>query len=124
MDITKPDEVAAMMTAVGERWGRLDGLVHVAALDTPVGGLEDGDLDDWDRVSQVNVRGTLEVTKAALGLLGPGEPVGDEHDHALTVAIRGHRPAPALAAPHFDDRLARPGHYRLAWPRFGFTLRR
>jgi len=75
MDITKPGEVAAMMTAVGERWGRLDGLVHVAALDTPVGGLEDGDLDDWDRVSQVNVRGTLEVTKAALGLLGPGAAI-------------------------------------------------
>ena len=59
-----------------------------------------------------------------LGFLGAGETVRDEHDHALTVAIRGHRPAPALAAPHFDDRLTRPGHYRLARPRFGFTLRR
>ena len=59
-----------------------------------------------------------------LGFLGAGETVRDEHDHALTVAIGGHRPAPALAAPDFDDRLTRPGHYRLARPRFGFTLRR
>ena len=57
-----------------------------------------------------------------LGLLGAGEAVGDEHDHALPIAVRGHRPTPALAAPHFDDRLARPGHYRLARPGFGFTL--
>ena len=75
MDITERDDVAGMMTAIGERWGRLDGLVHVAALDTPVGGIEDGDLDDWDRVSRVNVRGTLEVTKAALGLLGRGSAI-------------------------------------------------
>ncbi|GLW29705.1 hypothetical protein Areg01_26450 [Actinoplanes regularis] len=59
-----------------------------------------------------------------LGLLGAREPVRDEHDHALSVAVRGHRPAPTLTAPHFHDRLAHAGHYRLAWPRFGFTLRR
>lgn len=75
MDITEPADVARVVTAIRDRWGRLDGLVHVAALDTPVGGLEDGDLDDWDRVSKVNVRGTLELTKAALDLLGRGSSV-------------------------------------------------
>src|SRR5437868_5123057 len=74
-NITERDDVATMMTAIRERWRRLDGLVHVAALDTPVGGIENGDLDDWDRVSRVNVRGTLEVTKAALGLLGRGSAI-------------------------------------------------
>ena len=59
-----------------------------------------------------------------LGLFGPREPVGDQNDDALAVAVRGHRPSPALAAPHFHDRLARAGHYRLAQPSFGFTLRR
>ena len=56
-----------------------------------------------------------------LALLGPGELVGDEHDDPLAVAIGGHRPAPALTAPYFDDRLARHGHYRLAQPGFRFT---
>jgi hypothetical protein len=59
-----------------------------------------------------------------LGLLGAGEPVRDEDDDPFAVPVCGHRPAPALAAPHFHDRLARPGHYRLRRPRFGFTLRR
>ncbi len=75
LDVGDPSEVQQIVAAVGQRWGGLDGLVHVAALDTPTGGLADGDLDDWDRVSRVNVRGTLEVTKAALALLRPGASV-------------------------------------------------
>ncbi|GAA0416249.1 hypothetical protein Aca07nite_09200 [Actinoplanes capillaceus] len=59
-----------------------------------------------------------------LRLLRTGESVRDEYHDSLTVAIRGHRPSPALTAPHFHDRLARAGHYRLARPGFGFTLRR
>ncbi|BFU42492.1 hypothetical protein KRMM14A1004_07290 [Krasilnikovia sp. MM14-A1004] len=58
------------------------------------------------------------------GLLGSGEPVRNEDDYPFTVAVGGHRSATALAAPHLDDRLARAGHYRLARPSFGFTLRR
>jgi NAD(P)-dependent dehydrogenase (short-subunit alcohol dehydrogenase family) len=75
MDIANPTDTARMAAAIRDRWGRLDGLVHVAALDTTVGGLEDGDLDDWDRVSRVNVRGTLELTKATLDLMGAGSSI-------------------------------------------------
>jgi NAD(P)-dependent dehydrogenase (short-subunit alcohol dehydrogenase family) len=75
IDIANPSDTSRMATAIRERWGRLDGLVHVAALDTTVGGLEDGDLDDWDRVSRVNVKGTLELTKATLDLMGPGSSI-------------------------------------------------
>lgn len=64
LDITDEGSIDAMVRAVDARWGRVDGLVHVAALDTVVGGLLDGDLDDWDRVSAVNVRGTLALTRA------------------------------------------------------------
>jgi NAD(P)-dependent dehydrogenase (short-subunit alcohol dehydrogenase family) len=75
MDITDSSDLTRAAAAIRERWGRLDGLVHVAALDTPVGGLEDGDLDDWDRVAKVNVRGTLELTKTVLDLMGPGSSI-------------------------------------------------
>jgi NAD(P)-dependent dehydrogenase (short-subunit alcohol dehydrogenase family) len=75
MDIANADDTAAMADAIRARWGRLDGLVHVAALDTSVGGLLDGDLDDWDRVARVNVRGTLELTKATLDLMRPGSSI-------------------------------------------------
>jgi NAD(P)-dependent dehydrogenase (short-subunit alcohol dehydrogenase family) len=75
LDITDDGATAAMVAAVRDRFGRVDGVVHVAALDTVVGGLEDGDLDDWDRASTVNVRGTLSLTRALLPLLAPGASI-------------------------------------------------
>ena len=57
-----------------------------------------------------------------LGLLGAGELVRDEHDDPLAVPVCGHRPTPALAAPHFDDRLARPAITGPRGPEFGFTM--
>jgi NAD(P)-dependent dehydrogenase (short-subunit alcohol dehydrogenase family) len=75
MDVAAKADVDAAVAAVRDRWGRIDGLVHVAALDTAVGGLEDGDLDDWDRAAAVNVRGTLELTKAALPLFSAGSSI-------------------------------------------------
>jgi NAD(P)-dependent dehydrogenase (short-subunit alcohol dehydrogenase family) len=58
-----------LVSAARSAFGRVDGLVHVAALDTPVGGLLDGDLDDWSAVAEVNVKGTLQLTKLAVPLL-------------------------------------------------------
>ena len=46
LDITNAETRSAMVDAFAARWGRLTDLVHVAALDTVVGGLLDGDLDD------------------------------------------------------------------------------
>jgi NAD(P)-dependent dehydrogenase (short-subunit alcohol dehydrogenase family) len=75
LDVTDPQAVTALVASVRERWGRVDGLVHVAALDTVIGGLADGDLDDWDRVSAVNVRGTLALTRDVLPLMGAGASI-------------------------------------------------
>ena len=58
-----------LVSVARSAFGRVDGLVHVAALDTPVGGLLDGDLDDWSAVAEVNVKGTLQLTKLAVPLL-------------------------------------------------------
>jgi NAD(P)-dependent dehydrogenase (short-subunit alcohol dehydrogenase family) len=68
-DITSPTACERLVALTRERFGRLDGVVHVAAHSAAIGGLMDGDLDDWDRVSAVNVRGTLQLTKAAVPLL-------------------------------------------------------
>ena len=58
-----------LVSVARSAFGRVDGLVHVVALDTPVGGLLDGDLDDWSAVAEVNVKGTLQLTKLAVPLL-------------------------------------------------------
>ena len=70
LDVTSEDACRALAECVRARFGRLDGLVHVAAFDTAVGGLLDGDLlADWDRSAEVNVKGTLRMTRAAIPLL-------------------------------------------------------
>jgi NAD(P)-dependent dehydrogenase (short-subunit alcohol dehydrogenase family) len=68
-DITDPARCAALVQAAADRFGRLDAVVNVAAVDTVFGGLMDGSLDDWDVTAGVNVKGTLQVTKAAVPLL-------------------------------------------------------
>ena len=69
LDIADPASCEALVERARERFGRLDGIVHVAAVDHLVGGLLEGGLDDWDRVSAVNVKGTLQMTRAAVPLL-------------------------------------------------------
>jgi NAD(P)-dependent dehydrogenase (short-subunit alcohol dehydrogenase family) len=68
-DIAAPSTPDALVTAATELSGRLDGIVHVAAIDYIVGGLLDGDLDEWTRAADINVKGTLRLTKAAVPAL-------------------------------------------------------
>jgi NAD(P)-dependent dehydrogenase (short-subunit alcohol dehydrogenase family) len=68
-DIRSLPACEELVSVARSTFGRLDGLVHVAALDTPVGGLLDGDLADWSAVADVNVKGTLQLTKVAVPLL-------------------------------------------------------
>lgn len=69
LDIRSEASCEALVAEAEARFGRLDGVVHVAAIDHLVGGLLEGALDDWDRVADVNVKGTLRMTKAAVRLL-------------------------------------------------------
>ena len=65
LDLGDPASVRAMAEAVGRRHGRIDGLVNNGAIATGIGGkgFEEIDLDTWDRVMRVNVRGTWLAVK-------------------------------------------------------------
>jgi NAD(P)-dependent dehydrogenase (short-subunit alcohol dehydrogenase family) len=69
LDIASEDSCADLIAQTKARFGRLDGVVHVAALDHVAGGLLEGGLDDWDRTAAINVKGTMRMTKAAVPLL-------------------------------------------------------
>ena len=66
LDLGDPASVAAMADAVGKRYGRIDGLVNNGAIATGIGGktFEEIDIDIWDKVMRVNVRGTWLAIKA------------------------------------------------------------
>ncbi|MGE3245199.1 MAG: SDR family oxidoreductase [Beijerinckiaceae bacterium] len=71
LDIGEPGSVNAFAAWLGETFGHIDGLVNNAAIATGIGGktFEDIDIDTWDRVMRVNVRGTWLTIKALAQLL-------------------------------------------------------
>ncbi len=71
VDLADPSSIEQLAEAVEQQFGRLDGLLNNAAIATGIGGktFEEIDLETWDRVQQVNVRGTWLMVKAMAPLL-------------------------------------------------------
>jgi NAD(P)-dependent dehydrogenase (short-subunit alcohol dehydrogenase family) len=93
LDLANPDSIAAFARDVGGREGEVHGLVNNAAIATNVGGMgfEEIELELWDRVMQVNVRGTWLVIRALAPLFaagGQGRIVNVASDTALWGAPR------------------------------------
>jgi NAD(P)-dependent dehydrogenase (short-subunit alcohol dehydrogenase family) len=68
-DITDVASCEALIAASTARFGGLDGIVHVAALDAHFGMLEGADLAEWRTVYEVNVFGSMQLVQAALPAL-------------------------------------------------------
>ncbi|MFD6751282.1 SDR family NAD(P)-dependent oxidoreductase, partial [Streptomyces anthocyanicus] len=68
-DITDEGQCEALAALAVERFGRIDAVVHVAAWDSYFGGLEDADFTTWQSVIDVNLLGTLRMTRACLPAL-------------------------------------------------------
>ena len=88
VDLAEPASIEAFAADVGNHEGKIDGLVNNAAIATNVGGktFDEIDIELWDRVMRVNVRGTWLVTRALLPLFpegGSGRIVNLASDTAL-----------------------------------------
>lgn len=93
LDLADPGSISAFVAAAEERLGGIDGLVNCAAIATGIGGktAEEIDIETWDRVMTVNVRGTWLVVKALLPALrrsGNGKIVNIASDTAMWGAPR------------------------------------
>ncbi|WP_409187908.1 SDR family oxidoreductase [Bradyrhizobium sp. RDM4] len=77
VDLDNPASINKLAEDIRLREGTLDGLVNNAAIATNVGGLpfEEIDIELWDRVMRVNVRGTWLMTRAMSPLLASGAQV-------------------------------------------------
>jgi NAD(P)-dependent dehydrogenase (short-subunit alcohol dehydrogenase family) len=65
-DVSKPEDVRAMVAKAIEQWGRVDILVNNAALFAKIGTKKFTDIssEEFDQVMAVNVRGPFECAKA------------------------------------------------------------
>lgn len=87
VDLGNPASIDALAADIAGREGVLHGLVNNAAIATDVGGcpFEEIDIDLWDRVMRVNIRGTWLMSRAISPLLadGAGRIVNMASDTAL-----------------------------------------
>lgn len=65
-DITDEGQCDALAGLARERFGGIDAVVHVAAWDSYFGGLADADFATWLSVLDVNLLGSLRMTRACL----------------------------------------------------------
>lgn len=74
LDLADPASVQSFADDVRQHEGKIDGLVNNAAIATDVGGktFDEVDIELWDRVMRVNVRGTWLVTRALARLMSEG----------------------------------------------------
>lgn len=72
-DVTDREQVAAMVEAVGERFGSIDVLVNNVGGNTDLDPFVDSDPATWDREITLNFISTLNCTQAALpGMIAAG----------------------------------------------------
>lgn len=93
LDLADPDAIDAVAKFAGETLGAVDGLVNCGAIATGIGGpnMCELELDTWDRVMTVNVRGTWLMSRAMVPYLaasGRGRIVNIASDTALWGAPR------------------------------------
>jgi NAD(P)-dependent dehydrogenase (short-subunit alcohol dehydrogenase family) len=65
-DITVADQAQRLADAAAEKFGKVDALVNCAALDAVFGGVQEADFDEWRKVFDTNIIGSLQVTRAAI----------------------------------------------------------
>ena len=70
-NVTDDQAVVSMMKDCKAEYARLDVLVNNAGttMETPPKKMDDVDMDEWDRVFAINVRGVFQVSRAAAPLL-------------------------------------------------------
>ena len=65
-DVSKRTEVEAAMNALSENFKQIDVLINNAGNAHGLSTIQDGNVDDWDAMLDINVKGLLYVSKAII----------------------------------------------------------
>ncbi len=96
LDLAKAtaDDFGAVANALQEQLGRLDGMVHTAALLGTLGPLEHQSFDSWLSLLRVNVAAPMGLTRALMPLLD----ASPDASVIFTLDNRGEQPRASGAA--------------------------
>jgi 3-oxoacyl-[acyl-carrier protein] reductase len=99
-DVSDDAAVRAMLETVGGAFGRLDALINNAGTTASwkIKDLDSLDMGEWDRTFAVNVRGTFQVTRAAVPWLRKGKNPAVVNSASIVGLRPGPQPPPYAAS--------------------------
>jgi 3-oxoacyl-[acyl-carrier protein] reductase len=97
LDITREADVVRCFSEIGQRFGRLDVLVNSAGMITFVK-MDDLDGDTWDKVINVNLRGTFFCSREAAKIMKPQKSGAIVNISAGAAKTGGVNPSPSYIA--------------------------
>lgn len=62
-DVRKLTEVEAAVSSIPENWKKIDVLVNNAGLAVGLGNIQEGVIEDWERMIDTNIKGLLYITR-------------------------------------------------------------
>lgn len=68
-DVRNREEVAGVIASLPEEWKAIDILVNNAGLAVGMDHIDKGNIDDWERMIDTNIKGLLYVTRAVTPLM-------------------------------------------------------
>jgi NAD(P)-dependent dehydrogenase (short-subunit alcohol dehydrogenase family) len=94
-DVTIPGSVAALFSAVGERWQRLDLLVNNAGVFGPAGAVDDLTVPEWQRIVDTNLTGSFLCAHHAVRMMKAQDPMGGRIINNGSISAHSPRPRSA-----------------------------
>ncbi len=79
-DVRHSDEVKKAIDSIPEKWRAIDILVNNAGLAVGVNPIQEGVIDDWDRMIDTNVKGLLYMTRNIAPLM-----IGNGKGHIINI---------------------------------------
>lgn len=80
LDVRNADEVETTLGNLPAEWQQVDILINNAGLSQGLDPIQDGDIGDWDRMIDTNVKGLLYVTKYVVPMMA-----SSEHAHIINL---------------------------------------
>jgi len=68
-DVTQPAQVKAAVDSLQGEWKNIDLLVNNAGLAVGLNSIQEGNLDDWERMIDTNIKGLLYMTRSIAPLM-------------------------------------------------------
>jgi NAD(P)-dependent dehydrogenase (short-subunit alcohol dehydrogenase family) len=94
-DVTDPESVAALFSAVGERWQRVDLLVNNAGVFGPAGAVDELTAAGWRQIVDTNLTGSFLCAHHAVRMMKAQDPAGGRIINNGSISAHSPRPRSA-----------------------------